>query len=328
MKSSFFLISVSIIWIFATTSYFIFPPTNIHISSKFNDKPGYWGIPDAEFNWCEDNYVHSYYIAEFWNTVTSFSYVLIGLILYGLYWKMMPKDLIILNFINICVGIGSMLFHGSLRYYMQLLDELPMFWLSFLSSISFYSRNKPLMHHNIKQLYYETKTNFVMIVFSVITTLCILISKKNHSLAFVVYFHYTSRNILVVGFLIGFLYICIAAVNCTYEIDNYYSKNQNNKNDNATIYYKYCLSLFGIAMMCWITDNFCCHVLQTLPFGIMYPHLHAIGWHLGTAIGTYMLFLIFICHQAVIFDKQNIQHKYFLGFFPYISKIEKNKKLQ
>ena len=30
---------------------------------------GYWGDMDATIDWCENNYVHTQYIAEFWYVI-------------------------------------------------------------------------------------------------------------------------------------------------------------------------------------------------------------------------------------------------------------------
>lgn len=103
---------------------------------------GYWGNRTATIDWCENNYEITHYIAEFWNTVSNF--VLILFPLYGLYWSLkhinfsnkystsnkkyfkIPTSLILCYLGLSMVGVGSWMFHMTLLYPMQLLDELPM----------------------------------------------------------------------------------------------------------------------------------------------------------------------------------------------------------
>ena len=40
------------------------------------DAVGFWGPPSSTLNWCETNYEVSYYIAEFWNTITNLSMII------------------------------------------------------------------------------------------------------------------------------------------------------------------------------------------------------------------------------------------------------------
>ncbi|KAF9366502.1 Alkaline ceramidase 3 [Mortierella sp. NVP85] len=91
------------------------------------DKIGYWSPNTASVDWCENNYVVSYYIAEFWNTISSLFIVLLGEL--GLYLCPTKERRFKVAFRTISiVGIGSTLFHGTLRHKMQLLDELPMIY--------------------------------------------------------------------------------------------------------------------------------------------------------------------------------------------------------
>ena len=91
------------------------------------DAVGFWGPPSSTLNWCETNYEVSYYIAEFWNTITNLSMIIPSL--YGFIHcrrqGIEPKYTY--NFLTLLViGIGSWMFHMTLRFEMQLLDELPM----------------------------------------------------------------------------------------------------------------------------------------------------------------------------------------------------------
>jgi Ceramidase len=77
---------------------------------------GYWGIPTATIDWCEPNYQHSFYIAEFWNTVSNILFVLLGL--FGLYRSMQSgfEARFHACFIAVLVtGLGSAMFHGTLQ---------------------------------------------------------------------------------------------------------------------------------------------------------------------------------------------------------------------
>lgn len=38
----------------------------------------FWGEPTASVDWCEQNYTHSFYVAEWWNAVSSLSMVATG----------------------------------------------------------------------------------------------------------------------------------------------------------------------------------------------------------------------------------------------------------
>ncbi|KAF9582557.1 Alkaline ceramidase 3, partial [Lunasporangiospora selenospora] len=91
------------------------------------DQIGYWSPNTASMDWCEHNYVVSYFIAEFWNTLSSLFIVLLGEL--GLHLSPTKELRFKVAFRTISiVGIGSTLFHGTLRHKMQLLDELPMIY--------------------------------------------------------------------------------------------------------------------------------------------------------------------------------------------------------
>ena len=84
----------------------------------------YWGEADSTISFCEDKYVESEYIAEYYNTLSATSYVVVGII----YLKTPLKDI---GCITILLGLGTGLLHGTLRCYGQWLDELSMLSLSF-----------------------------------------------------------------------------------------------------------------------------------------------------------------------------------------------------
>lgn len=100
---------------------------------------GFWGIPTSTIDWCEENYVVSPYIAETLNTVTNSGFILLALYAIAQCFKNKLEKRFILTACGfLLVGVGSWLFHMTLQYEYQLLDELPMlyatcipFWSAF-----------------------------------------------------------------------------------------------------------------------------------------------------------------------------------------------------
>ncbi|GAB5359638.1 hypothetical protein AAMO2058_000560400 [Amorphochlora amoebiformis] len=89
----------------------------------------FWGKITATIDWCERNYVFSSYIAEFWNTISNFA--IIALAWYGLVQarKYRLEMRFVMCYLSLMiVGIGSTIFHCTLSYAGQMLDELPMIW--------------------------------------------------------------------------------------------------------------------------------------------------------------------------------------------------------
>jgi hypothetical protein len=85
-------------------------------------------------NWCEHDYVQTPYVAEFWNTVTG-----VFILISAVYWYITQlrrdlgsshKGLVRIFQWMVVVSIGTCLFHGTLLYKYQLLDEMPMLIIS------------------------------------------------------------------------------------------------------------------------------------------------------------------------------------------------------
>ncbi|KAF9169680.1 Alkaline ceramidase 3 [Mortierella sp. AD010] len=111
-----------------------------------HDRTGYWGPPTSSVDWCEDNYVWSHYIAEFFNSFSSFAMILLGeaacYSINRLESVMAHRSHASANSMSVpnlfrfklafrtitVVGIGSFLFHATLLHKMQMMDELPMLY--------------------------------------------------------------------------------------------------------------------------------------------------------------------------------------------------------
>jgi len=94
---------------------------------------GFWSPRTASVDWCEPNYSYSYFVAEWWNTMSSAVIVFISF--YGILqcWQYKYEyRFYFCYFLVIVVGLGSAAFHGTLLYTGQILDELPMIYGSLM----------------------------------------------------------------------------------------------------------------------------------------------------------------------------------------------------
>ncbi|KAM9897872.1 hypothetical protein OXX79_006635 [Metschnikowia pulcherrima] len=104
---------------------------------------GFWGVPTSTIDWCEENYVVSPYIAEALNTVTNSGFMVLAIFAIVHAWKNKLEKRFILTACGfLLVGFGSWLFHMTLRYEYQLLDELPMIYATCIPFWSVFSELK------------------------------------------------------------------------------------------------------------------------------------------------------------------------------------------
>tara|TARA_B100000424_G_C22938132_1_gene499169 strand:- start:2293 stop:2937 length:645 start_codon:yes stop_codon:yes gene_type:complete len=85
----------------------------------------FWGLQDSSISFCEEHYVQSQFIAEYYNTISGLTYSLVGL---WFYKTSLSKEIV---YSLIILGLSTALFHGTMRYYGQIADELSMLVLSF-----------------------------------------------------------------------------------------------------------------------------------------------------------------------------------------------------
>lgn len=81
---------------------------------------------------CERNYSTSPYLAEFWNALSSLPIFVFAVFGYmaGKRYAMAEARFSLTFAIIALVGLGSFMFHATLRRYAQCMDELPMLWTS------------------------------------------------------------------------------------------------------------------------------------------------------------------------------------------------------
>lgn len=83
----------------------------------------------SSVNFCEQDHLHSSYIVEYYNTISSIPMIFLGY--YGFYYYRKLHNNINYRFVILMlIGIGSTLFHATMHRFTQLLDEIPMIWLN------------------------------------------------------------------------------------------------------------------------------------------------------------------------------------------------------
>ena len=95
---------------------------------------GFWGEITSSIDWCELNYVVLSFVAEFWNSLSSFSMVFAGMLGVLAHRRVLETRFLLAFACVSVVGVGSVLFHASLKHGTQMLDELPMLYAAFTTT--------------------------------------------------------------------------------------------------------------------------------------------------------------------------------------------------
>ncbi|KAK2626102.1 hypothetical protein QTJ16_004364 [Diplocarpon rosae] len=90
---------------------------------------GYWNPITSTINWCEEDYYATIYSAEIINTLTNLIFIWLGVKGIRNCLKYGHDSIFVVSFCGyLLVGSGSFAFHSTLKYPMQLLDELSMIY--------------------------------------------------------------------------------------------------------------------------------------------------------------------------------------------------------
>ena len=234
---------------------------------------------NSSINFCEQDYQVTNGIAEFWNTLTGLSLCISAIYQFKYFYSI---KLLKTHLFLFLVGIGTMLFHGTMLYIYQLLDEIPMLLL-IIQYIRFI--NKRLVNYKgyTKQNFKESIRYYYSIPFIIIS-----------------YFIYPKLQVILFQGIFG-IYICILVYKCSIIQDkiqeNFKSKLLLNFyiNDTGTIVtlnslYLKVFSSFILGFVLWTIENNYCNNFQHL-------QLHAI-WHILTSISCFYLNNIFFIYLA------------------------------
>ncbi|KAJ8751711.1 hypothetical protein K2173_025882 [Erythroxylum novogranatense] len=246
----------------------------------------FWGPVTSTTDCCEKNYVHSSYIAEFFNTISNIPSILFALIgLINALRQRFEKRFWVLHLSNMILAIGSMIFHATLQRVQQQSDETPMVWEMLLYMYILYS---PDWH------YRSTMPTFLFLYGAVFAAVHSVVRFK-------------------IGFKLHYVLLCLLCIPRMYKYYIY------TKDSSAKRFARlYVASLF-IGSLCWLFDRIFCEEITRWWIN---PQGHAL-WHLLMGFNSYFAntFLMFCRSEQRGWAPKIV---YFLGILPYV-KIEKPK---
>ncbi|CAG8520105.1 4546_t:CDS:2 [Ambispora gerdemannii] len=271
----------------------------IHQENKNGTNLGVWPLTSS-VDWCESNYAISPYIAEFWNSISSIAMILIGEIGSRLNSCERTPLYIAFRLISL-VGVGSFLFHATLTYYMQALDEVPMVWCAL-------TLLRPLFEIN----YGRQGPWLTAMLTSVAITLSLLVTIVRGGAQFV-------------AFQISFSFLEAFTI---YLMTRIYNRMKSNHPAIKTLFRRG-LTTYLFAILIWLTDLQFCEYLNggersLLPFN---PQLHA-AWHALASFGLYLL-VVFTVYAWWAWKGENVKLEMGLsGLLPFVVKIHQNDQDQ
>lgn len=236
-----------------------------------SETKGLWGVPTSTVDWCESNYAVTSYLAEFFNTASSFVIVAVGLYGYWLHRRIVePRFLASFAAVGL-VGAGSTAFHATLRFELQLLDELPMLY-SALIMVHILVENQP-------QRRFGRWFPLVLIAHGLLVTA--LTAWTRGSLQFYL-FH------------VSFGSLELFALFRVFQISRRYPAPAQRR------VFRVGMGAYLVGILVWFVDLRYCELLASvLPsYGLVNPQLHAV-WHVLVATGFYHLLVLLMYDRLV-----------------------------
>jgi len=253
---------------FTTTCYFFRIPDHMRTVGQV----GFWGPPDAEINWCEQDYMVLSWVAEPVNVVTNIFFIALPASFLAVHET--TRETTLIAVLVIVIGAGSMLYHGSLRYHMMLCDELPIFWYGLLSASSLLRRLRGLHLARLACFYA-----------SVVTLLIVGTGQQSK-------LHQGARGVMACSFAAALVLMAWGFPALVRRLKADLAGGKCRKVPQLLERMLDAVFLMFVAsVICWLLDNWYCSALQSLPWGVPYPQLHA-WWHILVAPAVHFALVI------------------------------------
>jgi len=221
---------------------------------------GYWGTPTSTVDWCEVNYAITPFVCEFFNTLSSLAMIAAGVLGAVVHRHVFDRWTLAAFGLLGLVGVGSVAFHGTLRFELQMLDELPMLYLVTLVT------------------YLLLEPRFGLWLPAALFTYAVLATASEA---------FTRGH---VQFLLFQLTFGALEMFCMFRV---YVLSRVAENKPVRPLFNLGAGLYFAAIALWFVDlRFCDVVSVRLPaLGLPNPQLHA-WWHVLVSCGFYLLLLV------------------------------------
>ncbi|KAK8156081.1 alkaline ceramidase [Phyllosticta citrichinensis] len=290
---------------------------------------GYWSPVTSTLNWCEEDYYATIYSAEIVNTLTNvlFMYLAVKGIT-----NCLANDhdrIFLVTFAGyLLVGTGSFLFHATLKYPMQLVDELSMIYTTCLMFYATFSYGKTRRYAVVLGLF--------------LVALAAFITGYYHYLQDPA-FHQNMYALLTAIVLFRSMYVMEVRLRPTLkakqqQLDDSSEKLRVDRRDLNILHTMWKMVAFGLGIFLggfavWTLDNEFCGNLRRwrrdigLPWGLF---LEGHGWwHLMTGTGAYFYIVWGIWLRHCLNDKQDDYELHWPNFFtmPLVVRREQRSQL-
>lgn len=261
----------------------------------------------STIDWCEENYVVTSYIAEAVNTITNAAFIALAVYaLINIIKNKHERHLIFVAIGFITVGVGSWMFHATLLYEYQLLDELPMIYATCIPYWIMFSHGKP-RNHSLK------------VAFQISSAAVTLTA---------IYLHYRNPTIhqTAYGVLNGIIVLKGVHLAKQHVKDPVASSNL-----NWLLFFGLTSFLSGYAL--WNADIHLCDYWRRtrrswgMPWGFL---LEGHGWwHLLTGYGVYF-YIVYIEYLGLFLNGSQDKYEFiwdYYGFLPHVDLKQKSQKV-
>ncbi|XP_035667256.1 alkaline ceramidase 2-like [Branchiostoma floridae] len=236
----------------------------------------------SDVDWCEANYDIVPAIAEFWNTISNFLFIVLPPVLMYLfrpYARQVNASINLIWWMLAVVGISSAYFHATLSLVGQLLDEIAILWVIIAAWGVWAPRRFFPRFCN------ESRKSFMLLMLgagAITTILAFLHPSMNHFLL---------------------MPLAIPSLMCMFS-------ELKRCNDWRVIRLGIAAFVwFSLALTCWLNDRLFCHIWESVSF----PYLHS-GWHIFIAIASFELCVVMAYFEAVTMAPERAPT---LKFWPY-----------